>query len=309
MYAMNELHTKCEIIHTDLKPQNLLLIPVVNSNGVHTYQLKIIDLDAAIIKNMPAPWLEAEGGYLGTEGYLSPEHQNGTTPTEKSDIFTCGLILYEILAKGGHPYAGEDGVYKPYEAYPAPLPQLIETYGSPESDAQIAEMLQRMLDPDPAKRPTAEEVRMMLVHSGSRRPAESARRAEPARRVESARPAAEPARPAAEPTPAVRTYAFCKLKSASSNSAARVFPNSKIGYRFLEILDPEAKKYYSSEHFMITFQNGKWFIKHCASTKNKTAVNKVLVNGEVELHNGDIIEAASPNGSVTVMPFTVEIGG
>ena len=60
---------------------------------------------------------------------------------------------------------------------------------------------------------------------------------------------------------------------------------------------------------MITFQNGKWFIKHCASAKNKTAVNKVLVNGEVELHNGDIIEAASPNGSVTVMPFTVEIGG
>jgi hypothetical protein len=114
----------------------------------------------------------------------------------------------------------------------------------------------------------------------------------------------------AQVAPVPRTQAFCKLKTASAAEGIRVFPNLKIGRHFLEDLDPEAKKYYSKEHFMILFRDGKWFIKHCAPAgENKTALNKTLVSGEVELHNGDIIEAASQDGSRTVMPLTVEIGG
>ena len=78
----------------------------------------------------------------------------------------------------------------------------------------------------------------------------------------------------------------------------------------MESLEPDAKKYYSREHFMILFRDGKWFIRHCAPAgENKTTLNKTLVSGEMELHNGDVIEASSQDGSRTVMPLTVEIGG
>ena len=61
---------------------------------------------------------------------------------------------------------------------------------------------------------------------------------------------------------------------------------------------------------MILFRDGKWFIRHCAPAgENKTTVDKTLVTGEMELHDGAVIEAASQDGSKTVLPLTVEIGG
>ena len=328
MFAMKTLHSdQVKIIHADLKPKNLLLIPTRKLDGSKTYQIKIIDLDVSLLSDKQAPWHET-GEYIGSAGYYSPEHLRGQVPTEKSDVFTCGLILYEILTIEGHPYNGISELAK-YEEYSAPVPHLRGTYGTPEKDAAVANMLHRMLDPNPNNRPTALEVQRTLiggVNVARPRPFSPPAPA-PAPAPEPAPeptpssatapfPAPEPAPcsttpPApAQPVQSPRTFAFCKLKGSNSAEGIRVFANSRIGYKFLEMIEPNAKKYYSREHFMILFHDNKWFVKHCAPAgENKTAVNGILVAGEMELHNGDVITACSQDASRTIMPLTVEIGG
>ena len=308
MFAMKALHAS-RIIHTDLKPKNLLLIPVVTSAGARTYQIKIIDLDASILSDRRAPW-HGISGYTGSPGYHSPEHLRGEIPTEKSDIFTCGLILYELLTVEGHPY-GHQSDLEVYEAYGAPVPRLRGSYGSPEKDAEVAEMLRRMLDPDPARRPAALEVQRLLT-SGNvvRRPA-APDPVPPTVRSGDGRPTVTvpPTETVPPPPPAPRTPVF-KLKTEGSGEGIRIFPDTTVGHKYLDSLLPEAKTYYSREHFKILFRDGKWFIRHCApAAENRTAVNGQLVEGELELHSGDIIAAASKDGSKTVLPMTVEIGG
>ena len=57
MFAMKTLHgEKVKIIHSDLKPKNLLLIPTRRQDGSSTYQIKIIDLDMSILMDKLAPW-------------------------------------------------------------------------------------------------------------------------------------------------------------------------------------------------------------------------------------------------------------
>ena len=308
MFAMNKLHS-IRIIHTDLKPKNLLLIPVVTSAGAQTYQIKIIDLDASILSDIKAPW-DGYSGYTGSPGYYSPEHLRGEIPTEKSDIFTCGLILYELLTAEGHPY-GHQSDLEVYEAYGAPAPRLKGSYGSPDKDAEVAEMLRRMLDPNPARRPAALDVQRLLAGGNFvRRPAAPGP-VPPTVRPADERPsvAVPPTVTVPPPPPTPRTPVF-RLKTEGSGEGIRVFPNTTVGNKYLEGMLPEAKKYYSKEHFVIRLRDGKWFIRHCApEAENRTAVNGRLVEGELELHSGDIIAAASKDGSKTVLPMTVEIGG
>ncbi|MBR6372834.1 MAG: protein kinase, partial [Victivallales bacterium] len=225
MFAMKSLHDEhVKIIHTDLKPKNLLLIPTQRGDGSKTYQIKIIDLDVSILADKQAPWHET-GEYIGSPGYYSPEHLRGQVPTEKSDVFTCGLILYEILTSEGHPYNHVSDL-ETYEAYGAPVPHLLGTYGTPEKDEEVAKMLRRMLDPDPARRPRALEVHRVLIGGGGRvlrpvqRPAPTPTpTATPAPTATptptpaptvtpTPMPTATPA-PTATPTAAPRAFAFC----------------------------------------------------------------------------------------------------
>lgn len=89
-----------KIVHADLKPANAYLIedPTIASE----FQLKLIDMDFSILADRRPPW-HGHQGYVGTDNYRSPEHlKRGAVPGLASDIFTCGLILYELLA-GRHP--------------------------------------------------------------------------------------------------------------------------------------------------------------------------------------------------------------
>ncbi len=88
------------IVHTDLKPDNIILIP---DPAIGTgFRLRLIDLDFAIFTDRQAPW-HGRQGYVGTPGYLSPEHVKGEVPTTASDVFTTGIMLSQVLA-GRHPF-------------------------------------------------------------------------------------------------------------------------------------------------------------------------------------------------------------
>lgn len=163
MFAMKVLHQELRLVHGDLKPANLLLVPQGQS-----YNVKLIDFDRPILLDEPeVPWKSE--GYIGSPGYYSPEHQKHLRPTEKSDVFTCGLILYELLAKEGHPF-NYASVSETYDENVAPIPHLLGSFGDDEIDQNVAETLHRMLEPNPGDRPTAEEVHNVLLKMGRARP-------------------------------------------------------------------------------------------------------------------------------------------
>jgi serine/threonine protein kinase len=204
MAGIAALH-ESKIVHADLKPANAYLIkdPSLGSG----YQLKLIDMDFSVLTDRKAPW-HGHQGYIGTDNYRSPEHMTrGAVPIPQSDIFTCGLMLYELLA-GVHPYWSEDQAEyaKRARAYDAKPPALLGVMPPPASNAAVSAMLHRCLSPDPKARPTASEVRVALSGRGPRTAAAAPSKAEPARAAAGAAAA-----------PAVAT----KPKSAAAGSSLK----------------------------------------------------------------------------------------
>jgi serine/threonine protein kinase len=188
MSGMNTLHG-AKIAHTDLKPENAYLIE--DRSIAAGFQLKLIDLDFSVLTDQPAPW-HGHQGYVGTDNFRSPEHfTKGAVPGTASDVFTCGLILYQLLA-GRHPYWSEDQseYARKAMAYEAERPVLGGTMPAPASNESVADVLHRCLAPRPEDRPTAAEVRDVLTG-----------RAGAAPRVSTAASAAPPPVTAAPPTP------------------------------------------------------------------------------------------------------------
>ena len=160
MAGIAALH-ESKIVHADLKPANALLIkdPSLSAG----YELKLIDMDFSLLADRKAPW-HGYQAYIGTDNYRSPEHMTrGAIPSTASDIFTSGLILYELLV-GVHPYWQEDQAEyaKRVRAYDIKPPALLGVMPPPADNAEVSAILHRCLSPDPKARPTAPEIRAAL---------------------------------------------------------------------------------------------------------------------------------------------------
>ncbi|WP_339227648.1 Stk1 family PASTA domain-containing Ser/Thr kinase [Oceanobacillus sp. FSL K6-2867] len=88
-----------DIVHRDIKPQNILM----NSFG----QVKVTDFGIAIA--LSATSLTQTNSILGSVHYLSPEQARGGMATKKSDIYSIGIVLYELLT-GKLPFSGQSPV-------------------------------------------------------------------------------------------------------------------------------------------------------------------------------------------------------
>jgi eukaryotic-like serine/threonine-protein kinase len=75
------------VIHRDLKPQNVML----DANG------RVYVMDFGIARSAFLPGITQTGALIGTPEYMSPEQARGEKLTERSDIFSLGIILYELL--------------------------------------------------------------------------------------------------------------------------------------------------------------------------------------------------------------------
>jgi len=141
--ALKAAHThNPRIIHRDLKPSNIMFL-VRSDVGK---QLKVMDFGLAKA-------LEDSGDYVvsrvvGTPDYMSPEQrQRGNVIDEKTDIYSLGVILYEMLT-GRLPSEATERAEKP-------LPLRNFRAGVP---ARVEELVFQMLDKEPDKRPPAREV-------------------------------------------------------------------------------------------------------------------------------------------------------
>jgi serine/threonine-protein kinase len=87
------------IIHRDVKPSNIL----VKSSG----QITITDFGIAHIEDPSSSLQTQDGEILGTPAYMSPEQVKGQSVDGRSDLFSLGIILYE-LGTGMRPFGGEN---------------------------------------------------------------------------------------------------------------------------------------------------------------------------------------------------------
>jgi eukaryotic-like serine/threonine-protein kinase len=92
--GLDHAHEK-GVFHRDVKPENLM----VSKTGI----VKVMDFGIARIVEST---LTKTGSLIGTPAYMSPEHVNGEKIDARSDVFSLGVILYELLT-GKKPFTGE----------------------------------------------------------------------------------------------------------------------------------------------------------------------------------------------------------
>jgi tRNA A-37 threonylcarbamoyl transferase component Bud32 len=131
------------IVHRDLKPENIMRL----SNGT----LKVLDfgiakLDAAALETSLEQGLTLPGEAIGTPGYASPEQLLGRPVDRRSDVFSFGIVLYEMLT-GRHPF-GDSPRFAAALDDPDPLPAEVARAVPPA----VVEILQRCLRRSPASR-------------------------------------------------------------------------------------------------------------------------------------------------------------
>jgi serine/threonine protein kinase/tetratricopeptide (TPR) repeat protein len=150
--ALKVAHGK-NIIHRDIKPENIMLSP--------TGEVKIMDFGLAKLKGSVG--LTKTGTSLGTLSYMSPEQAEGVAADQRSDIWSLGVVLFEMLT-GDLPFKAE---------HEAALLYLIVNEDAPPPSAfdrkippQVDSLVKKMMEKDRTRRyQNMEEVSTALEHT------------------------------------------------------------------------------------------------------------------------------------------------
>src|SRR3954469_1819615 len=127
--ALSAAHA-ARLVHRDVKPQNVL----IDAEG----RAKVTDF--GIARSMEAHGLTATGRVLGTTDYVSPEQALGHQVPEQSDIYSLGIVLYEMLA-GEVPFQADTQVAVAMKHVRDPLPDVQRR--RPEVSAALAAVVER----------------------------------------------------------------------------------------------------------------------------------------------------------------------
>jgi len=129
------------IVHRDIKPQNVL----IDAEG----SAKVTDF--GIARSLQDEGLTADGRVLGTTDYVSPEQALGHDVNPQSDIYSLGVVLFEMLT-GAVPFQGENQVSVAMKHVREDLPDIQRR--RPEVSASLASVLDRMTEKDLDRRYT-----------------------------------------------------------------------------------------------------------------------------------------------------------
>jgi serine/threonine protein kinase len=132
-----------DIVHRDIKPGNIFL---THHRGISDF-VKLLDFGIAF--TIGGSRLTKEGILIGTPPYISPEQIRGEQPTESSDIYSLGCVVYEMLS-GRSPFAAqkmEDIIRGHLFSEPEPIIGM-----RPDLPQALHDILMKMLDKDPRSR-------------------------------------------------------------------------------------------------------------------------------------------------------------
>ena len=197
------------IVHRDVKPSNVLV------EDESPISVRVLDFGLAQFDE--ADTLTAVGDVPGTLAYISPERLGGAEASERSDVWSVGVILWEALA-GSHPFWG------------VPLPEVAATIasGAPPLSARRGDLPRRLLaavdgalSVDPAKRPAAAQLAAELraATTTAPRPVRRTRRASPRTRKPAPR-----TRASAEAVPLERRLVPAGLAALATAVGASLLP-------------------------------------------------------------------------------------
>ncbi|MDQ1047975.1 serine/threonine-protein kinase [Streptomyces sp. V4I2] len=138
------------ILHRDVKPDNVLL-------GRHD---RVVLTDFGIAQIEGETNLTDTGGFVGSPEYIAPERVLGQRPGPSSDLWSLGVVLY-AATEGVSPFRRSNT--------PATLQSVLNATPAPPASAQgpLAEAINGLLQKDPARRPTAAQVRDLLERTAN----------------------------------------------------------------------------------------------------------------------------------------------
>ncbi|MDH3197901.1 MAG: protein kinase [Candidatus Krumholzibacteria bacterium] len=153
--GLSQAHAK-RMIHRDIKSANIM----IDASG----QAVIMDFGLARLQGQPKPEERMSSG--GTSAYMSPEQARGEAVDQRTDIWSLGVVLYEMLA--GHlPFRGDYEsavIYSILNEAPQPIAD-----ARPGVPAYVVEIVERCLEKNPADRyPTLDEVIEVLRRARGR---------------------------------------------------------------------------------------------------------------------------------------------
>jgi len=127
------------IIHRDIKPANVMLTP----GG----DVKVMDFGIARAVSDAANTMTQTAAVVGTAQYLSPEQARGESVDSRSDVYSAGCLLYELLT-GRPPFIGESPVAVAYQHVrePADPPSTHDSDVDPELDAIVMKSLTKRVE-------------------------------------------------------------------------------------------------------------------------------------------------------------------
>jgi len=127
------------IIHRDIKPANVMLTP--------SGDVKVMDFGIARAVSDASSTMTQTAAVVGTAQYLSPEQARGETVDSRSDVYSAGCLLYELLT-GRPPFVGDSPVAVAYQHVrePATPPSHLDADLAPDIDAIVMKSLAKRVE-------------------------------------------------------------------------------------------------------------------------------------------------------------------
>jgi len=150
--ALRHIHAQ-NIVHRDIKPGNIMILRnAFRSGKLRDGYVKLMDFGIAVGKVLTR--LTMTGARVGTPIYMAPEQAKGNKVDSRSDVYSLGLVFYEMVT-GETPFKG---------SYEAVVHQQVFEQARPPKQVRmdvpgkLNDLILRMIEKDPAARPTLDEV-------------------------------------------------------------------------------------------------------------------------------------------------------
>ncbi|QMV23796.1 Stk1 family PASTA domain-containing Ser/Thr kinase [Streptomyces sp. SCUT-3] len=152
--ALGSAH-RADLLHRDVKPENVL----IGDDG----RVKVADF--GLVRSVGSHTSTTSGSVLGTLSYMAPEQIEHGVTGHRSDVYSCGVLLYEMLT-GSKPYTGSTPaqIVRQHLEHDVPAPSLLAPGVAGELDALVARATAR----DPRQRP-ADAVELLALLQEARR--------------------------------------------------------------------------------------------------------------------------------------------